>query len=99
MFAAGEACDEFRRELSRSPCRMVDTDHVDLSTGGILASFFIGTVGFAFFIYGKKQLRFPQLIGGIVLMGFPYFVGGAAAMLAIGAAVIGAIWIAVRAGL
>ncbi len=51
-----------------------------------------------FFIYGKKQLRFPQLIGGIVLMGFPYFVGSPAAMLAIGAAIVGVIWLAVRVG-
>jgi hypothetical protein len=41
----------------------------------------------------------PQLVTGVVLMVYPYFVSGAALMLAIGAAVVAALWIAVRRGL
>ena len=66
---------------------------MDLSVGSLLASTLVSTVGLAFFLYGKKELRFPQLVGGLVLMGFPYFVGSALVTLAIGAVVVGAIWL------
>ena len=31
-------------------------------------------MGFVLFMYGKKQERWPQLVAGIVLMVYPYFV-------------------------
>ena len=71
---------------------------MDFSTGGIVASLFLGTIGMGFFVYGKKQARFPQLVGGLLLMVFPYFVGGAWTMLAIGAAIVSGIVFAVRTG-
>jgi hypothetical protein len=33
-----------------------------------------GSVGLAYFVYGKKQGRFVPLLCGIGLMAFPYFV-------------------------
>ena len=45
-----------------------------VSTEGIIASFIISTVGFSFFIYGKKQGRLPQLIAGMLLMASPFVV-------------------------
>jgi len=38
------------------------------------------------FLYGKKQVRLPQLIGGLLLMIYPYFRADVSWMLAIGAA-------------
>ena len=32
-----------------------------------------GSVGLAYFVYGKKQRRFVPLLCGIALMAFPYF--------------------------
>jgi hypothetical protein len=72
---------------------------MDLSSSSIFANIVVSTVGFGFFLYGKKQRRVPQLVTGVVLMVYPYFVSGAALMLAIGAAVVAALWIAVRRGL
>ena len=55
-------------------------------------------IGFVLFVYGKKQARWPQLAGGIALMVYPYFVSTLALSLVIGAAIVGAVWIAVRQG-
>ena len=50
----------------------------------LFVSVLISAVGVGFFIYGKKQQRAPQLIAGIALMGYTYFVSTVAVMLAIG---------------
>jgi hypothetical protein len=71
---------------------------IDLSAGWIMAGFLVSTVGFGLFLYGKKQARIPQLLAGIALMIFPGFVASPAAILAIGAALVGGMWMAVRAG-
>ena len=55
-------------------------------------------VGFVLFTYGKKQDRVPHLAAGLVLMIYPYFVGSAVPMLLVGAAIVGALWLAVRSG-
>jgi hypothetical protein len=55
-------------------------------------------IGFALFVYGKKQQRGPQLGAGLALMVYPYFVSGALAMIAVGAAICIALWVAVRLG-
>jgi hypothetical protein len=56
-------------------------------------------VGFGIFIYGKKQLRIPQLVVGLALMVYPYFVASPGWMLGIGSALMLGLWLAVRAGL
>lgn len=40
----------------------------------LLVGFFISLGGMAAFAYGKKTNRFVPLIGGLVLMIYPYFV-------------------------
>ena len=45
-----------------------------MDTGTIIAGFIISTVGFSFFLYGKKQARVPQLVVGILLMVAPFLV-------------------------
>jgi hypothetical protein len=58
----------------------------------------VSSVGFVAFMYGKKQSRFPQLLVGLALMVFPYFVSSALLMLLIAAVLLGALWGAVRLG-
>ncbi|MDP3274944.1 MAG: hypothetical protein Q8Q09_07070 [Deltaproteobacteria bacterium] len=60
--------------------------YVNIQANSLIASFFISTVGLSFFIYGKKQRRVPQLVSGLAMMVFPYFVTNVPAMLVIGAA-------------
>jgi hypothetical protein len=55
-------------------------------------------IGFVLFVYGKKQDRWPQLVAGVALMIYPYVVSTATMTIAIGAAIIAALWLAVRQG-
>ena len=55
-------------------------------------------IGFVFFIYGKKQDRWPQLVGGLVLMVYPYFATTVLSLVAVGAAIGFMMWYAIRLG-
>jgi hypothetical protein len=73
---------------------------VDLNLNGnsLLVSLLIGCVGFVCFAYGKKQQRFPQMIAGVVLCVYPYFVSNLMLMAAIAVAILGLLALAVRLG-
>lgn len=72
---------------------------MDLSPGVLFASLVVSTIGFGLFVYGKKAQRWPQLVAGCALLVFPYFVASALWVVVIGAALLGALVLAVRAGL
>jgi hypothetical protein len=72
---------------------------VDLDANSLLASLLISSIGFVAFAFGKKQGRVPQMVGGVLLMGFPYFVSSVWLMFAIAAALIGLMVLAIRAGM
>ena len=57
---------------------------MNLSTANILASILFGSIGFAAFVYGKKQSNFKALVIGVILMVYPYFVQNPIALFAIG---------------
>jgi hypothetical protein len=71
---------------------------MSLDPGLLFLSIVTSGIGFVFFVYGKKQDRWPQLAGGIALMVYPYFVETLALNLLIGVAIVAAVWIAVRQG-
>lgn len=50
----------------------------------IVAWIIFGAVGFAAFVYGKKERNFKPLVVGIALMGYLYFVNGTFWLYAIG---------------
>lgn len=58
----------------------------------LLASLIVGTIGFAIFVYGKKQRQAPQLLAGIALMAISWVVTSPLWMTACAIAVIGALW-------
>jgi hypothetical protein len=72
---------------------------VDFTLPGLLAGLLVSSVGFTLFHYGRKSVRTPQLVSGLVLMVFPAFVSGAVLSLSIGAAILVGLWLALRAGL
>ncbi len=78
--------------------RPSNTPHVDLDANAILASIMIGTVGLGVFIYGKRQSRLPQMIAGVVLMAYPYFVSNVLLMAGIAMGLLAALWLVVRLG-
>jgi len=65
----------------------------------ILAGFAVSTVGFGFFMYGKKQGRAPQIVCGLLSMIYPYFVGGPLLIFGIFAALLALLWVALRMGM
>ena len=75
------------------------TESVDFDPGSIIASLLISSVGYVLFRYGKKQSRPPQLVTGLVLMLYPYFVTDVLFMSLIGIGLCLLLWAAVRLGL
>jgi hypothetical protein len=71
---------------------------MEFSSVGLFLSLAISTVGAGFFLFGRKQARMPQMVGGLVLIIYPYFVGNLWLMAGIAVAVIAGIGIAVRQG-
>ena len=55
-------------------------------------------IGFVLFVYGKKQQRWPHLVAGIAMMGYPYFATTAVSMTVVGMLICTALWFAVRLG-
>ena len=43
-----------------------------MDSSQIIVGFLVSTVGFSFFLYGKKQARMPHLLAGILLMVLPF---------------------------
>lgn len=44
-----------------------------------------GSIGFGYFLYGKKQKAVIPLVCGITLMVFPYFISNSLALVVVGA--------------
>ena len=62
-------------------------------------NFFVTSgAGFVLFVYGRKQERWPQLVAGLVLMIYPYFVGTLALSVGIAFAIVAIMWLAIRQG-
>ena len=84
-----------------TPCRdVVDprTHPMNLDPASLIASFIIGSIGLVALMYGKKQSRFPQMVIGLALIVYPYFVPNVWIMIGIAVALVGALWGAVRLG-
>lgn len=54
------------------------------NTASLLWGLIFGSIGFAYFIYGKKQKRGVPFASGIGLMVYPYFVSNTYAMVIVG---------------
>jgi hypothetical protein len=48
---------------------------LDLSMGNLVVGIFISMIGAALLLYGRKEVRVPHIVAGLILMVFPYFVG------------------------
>jgi hypothetical protein len=72
---------------------------MDLDGGSLIASLIVSSIGFVVFAYGKRLERLPQVIVGLVLMGFPYLVPDTLLMSAIASVLLVGLWIVVRFGL
>ena len=64
-----------------------------MSTANIFAAVIFGGIGFAAFVYGKKQLSFKAMAIGILLMVYPYFVSNTIGVYAVGVVLTVALFI------
>ncbi len=55
-----------------------------MNAAQIIASIIFGSIGFAAFVYGKKQSSLKALVIGILLMVYSYFVTQTIAVYAVG---------------
>jgi hypothetical protein len=59
-----------------------------LNASILLWGVLLGSIGFGFFLYGRKQRAIVPLACGLALMVFPYFVSGTLPLIAIGIALM-----------
>ena len=59
-----------------------------MNTSWLLWGLIFGSVGFGFFIYGKRQKAIVPMVCGIILMIYPYFISSTGLLVSIGAALI-----------
>ena len=64
----------------------------------IFLSLIPGGIGFVLFVYGKKQQRWPQMISGLLLMGYPYLATTAMSLTVVGVLICAGLWLALRMG-
>jgi len=69
-----------------------------MDAGSLLTSMFLSSVGLGLFMYGKRMARAPQIIVGLILMVYSYFVSSVVLMLAIGALLLLLLWLALHLG-
>jgi hypothetical protein len=69
-----------------------------LSTNFLLASLLWGSVGFGYFIYGKKQSSWIPMLGGVFMMAASYFIGSALVMSLISLALIAGVYFLLKQG-
>jgi hypothetical protein len=71
---------------------------MNIDENALLASLFIGLVGAACFVYGRRQGRLPPMLAGAAMVVYPYFVPNVLAMVAIAVALFVAMVAALRLG-
>jgi len=71
---------------------------VHLTPGWIVASLIISSIGFILLHYGRKMARLPQVIVGLAMLIYPYFVPGVLANVLVAAGLLAVLWLAVRLG-
>ena len=71
---------------------------MDLDPTWLLLSLVPSGIGFVLFTYGRKQDRWPQLVGGLLFMVYPYFTPNVSSLVGVGAALGAAVYFLVNAG-
>ena len=66
---------------------------LSFQTSNLIAGVVFGSIGFAAFLYGKKQSSFRAMMIGIFLMAYPYVVSNEIAVYGIGIALTVALFV------
>jgi hypothetical protein len=62
----------------------------------LMVSLIPSGIGFVLFTYGRKLNRLPQLVGGVLLMIYPYFTPTMTSMISVGVLICAGVWLAVQ---
>ncbi len=65
----------------------------NLDAGALMLSLVASGVGLAFFSYGKRAQRIPQLVAGLLLMVYPYFTPTTAQTVVVGLVIGAGLWL------
>ena len=65
----------------------------NLDAGALMLSLVASGVGLAFFSYGKRAQRIPQLVAGLLLMVYPYFTPATAQTIVVGLVIGAGLWL------
>jgi hypothetical protein len=84
----GKRLDGGRGEDRGERTRRAATGETALNTSTLLWGLLFSSVGFGFFLYGKKQRAVVPLVCGLILMVFPYFISNNVLLVAIGVALM-----------
>lgn len=69
-----------------------------LDAGWIFASLIVSSIGFILLHYGRKMARLPQILVGIAMLIYPYFVPGVLANVLVAAGLLALLWVVVKLG-
>lgn len=58
----------------------------------LVSGLFLGVVGMALFMYGKKQTDFRCIAAGVALCVVPYFIGSLLVLWLVSAGLLGGLW-------
>lgn len=64
----------------------------------LFLSLFPSGIGFVLLVYGRKQHRWPHIVGGLLFMAYPYVTPTVGSMVGVGVLLGASLWYAVRAG-
>ena len=70
--------------------------NLDMNT--LIAGIFIGMIGLGLLQYGRKEVRIPHIVVGLILLVYPYFVGNIIAVVAIAVALLAGLTLVSRLG-
>jgi hypothetical protein len=71
---------------------------VDLDVNTLLLGGVISLIGMALLMYGRKAVRIPHIVVGLILIVYPYFVGNLFATIAIAVALVGGLAVVSKLG-
>ena len=64
----------------------------------LMLSLVVSGIGYVLFHYGRKQVRIPQLVAGVVLMVYPYFTPTTASLASVGVLIGALLYVVLRLG-
>ena len=71
---------------------------MNLSLGWIVASLIVSSIGFILLNYGRKFARIPQVVVGVLMLVYPYFVPGVLANVLVAVGLLAVLGVVVRLG-